>query len=127
MARILLIEPDKQLASLYCQALEHAGHSVDQALAIERAVTMLDTEKYDLLILELQIAKHNGIELLYELRSYADWDGVRVIIQSAVPEHFMTPNQTVQQLRIDHYLYKPKTSLLALCATVQSVLDRQYA
>ena len=127
MARILLIEPDKQLASLYCQALEHAGHSVDQALAIERAVTMLDTEKYDLLILELQIAKHNGIELLYELRSYADWDGVRVIIQSAVPEHFMTPNQTVQRLGIDHYLYKPKTSLFDLCATAQAVLDRQFA
>jgi DNA-binding response OmpR family regulator len=125
MARIVVVEPDKHLASIYMQALEHAGHSVYLAATIERAVAILDSKAIDMLIVELQIAQHNGIELLYELRSYADWNRVRIIIQSYIPEGRMMSSQTVKHLGVDSYLYKPKTSLFELCATVQNVLDRQ--
>jgi len=125
MAQIVVVEPDKLLALIYKQALEHAGHSVDLAATIQRAVTILDLKAIDMLIVELQIAQHNGIELLYELRSYTDWNRVRIIIQSFVPEGRMMSSQTVQHLGVDSYLYKPKTSLFELCMTVESMLDRQ--
>lgn len=127
MSNILLVEPDKYLASLYAQALKESGYEVFQARTIEHAVVLLDTNHVDVLILELQIAQHNGIELLYEMRSYEDWNAIRIIVQSTIPQHTFMPSITVKHLRVDEYLYKPKTSLFALCATVQKVLSRQHA
>ena len=127
MSRILLVEPDRYLAELYSRALSHNGHSVLCARTVARAITLLDTERIDVLIVELQIAQHNGIELLYEMRSYVDWNDIRIIIHSYVPEHKTMVSKTMQQLNIDTYLYKPRTSLFELCAQVERTAIRQIS
>ena len=127
MAHVLLIEPDRDLSLLYVRALEHAGHSVYSTATIQRAVSLLDSEDIDVMILELQLAQHNGIELLYEMRSYVDWNRIRIIIQSSIPEHKTMNSQTMQHLHVDQYLYKPKATLFELCTAVQKTLNRQKA
>src|SRR5665213_2102299 len=85
MARILLIEPDRRLAETYAKALVAAGHKVTARAGAQSAITAADGAKPDLVILELQLIEHSGVEFLYEFRSYPEWQDIPVLIHSGVP------------------------------------------
>jgi DNA-binding response OmpR family regulator len=118
---ILLIEPDRVLAKTYATALKAAGHKVKQAFTAQGGIHQADLQRPDVVILELQLVSHSGIEFLYEFRSYEDWQTVPVIIHSAVPPaEFATNRQLLQtHLGVSDYYYKPRTTLAALQAAVQ--------
>jgi DNA-binding response OmpR family regulator len=124
MAQILLIEPDRVLAESYVLSLMHAGHEVQAAGSAQAAVMSADAIRPDLVILELQLVEHSGIEFLYEFRSYSDWQDVPVIIQSQVPPAEFADSWHLLQteLGVCEYLYKPRTSLLQLLKTVDGQL-----
>lgn len=110
---VILLEPDRLLAETYCQALIHAGHTVTPCASAQGAVMAADQQTPDLVIMELQLIEHSGIEFLYEFRSYSEWQTIPVIIQSQVPPSEFNANWQAlkQQLGIETYLYKPHTSL----------------
>ena len=120
MARILLIEPDRLLGVTYAQALTAAGHSPKLATTAQQAIHAADASMPDLIILELQLIEHSGIEFLYELRSYRDWQDTPVIIQTQVPPgEFNASRQILQeQFGVKVYLYKPHSSLRDLIGHV---------
>lgn len=113
---ILLIEPNHLLAKTYVTALEYAGHSVRWQTNAGDAVLDADAERPSVVILEPQLSGHSGIEFLYEFRSYPDWQGVPVILQSFIPDHLSRGQKQV--LGIVDYLYKPATSLQRLTQTI---------
>src|SRR5665213_608152 len=116
MAQILLVEPDRLLAETYSQALTGAGHKVMIAPGAQAAISAADTARPDLVILELQLVEHSGIEFLYEFRSYPEWQDIPVLIHSGVPAGEFTDSWQImgQELGVDVYLYKPRTSLSQL-------------
>jgi len=123
MARILLIEPDTVLSQIYKKALAHGGHKVIAANGAQAAVNVADSQQPDLIILELQLIEHNGIEFLYELRSYPDWQNIPVVINSFVPPTEFNDNDVFWHgLAIRAYLYKPQASLAKLLRTVRASL-----
>jgi phosphoserine phosphatase RsbU/P len=124
MGRILLIEPDRVLAESYVRVLLHAGHEVQAAGGAQAAVMSADAILPDLVILELQLVEHSGIEFLYEFRSYPDWQDVPVIIQSNVPRREFTDNWQLlrEELGVREYLYKPRTTLGELLEAVNEHL-----
>lgn len=124
MAQILLIEPDYILAKTYYEALSRAGHRVTPAAGAQSALIAADKAKPDLVILELQLIEHSGIEFLYELRSYPDWQAIPVLLHTQVPPAEFNGNGTLLngQLSIAGYLYKPQTSLRELVAQVEARL-----
>lgn len=126
MRRILLVEPDKILGSLYSSSLRKAGHEVVWCQNAQQAISELDQDKTSLVVLELQLALHNGIEFLYELRSYSDWAALPVIILSHVPksEFSMT---LIDDCNIACYLYKPQTNLRQLNQAVDEVFVKTAA
>src|SRR5687768_2118784 len=108
---ILLIEPDRVLARTYHQALS-SSHTVRTASSPAAALQLLEAELPDLLILELQTGSHNGVELLYELRSYSDWQTIPVIIHSFVsPRSLELSGDILKGLGVLDFLYKPTTDL----------------
>jgi two-component system phosphate regulon response regulator PhoB len=124
MAQILLIEPDRLLAESYVQALEHAGHDVQAAGGAQAAILSADAIRPDLIILELQLVEHSGIEFLYEFRSYTEWQNIPVLLQTNVPRSEFTDNWQLlqEELGVKSYLYKPRTSLRQLLAAVSGHL-----
>jgi DNA-binding response OmpR family regulator len=116
MAHILLVEPDRLIAKTYMQVLQSAGHSVQVCATAQSAVFCADEQPPDLLILELQLVGHSGIELLYELRSYLDWQELPVVIVTNVPAgEFQGSWQLLRdELGVQAYHYKPLFSLTAL-------------
>jgi DNA-binding response OmpR family regulator len=124
MANILLIEPDRLLAETYRQALEGAGHKVAVCAGAQAGVLVADKFKPELIILELQLVEHSGIEFLYEFRSYADWHKIPVVIHSQVPPSEFADNFSLLQkeLGVVSYLYKPQTSLKELTEAISEQL-----
>lgn len=124
MAEILLIEPDRLLAESYVRALEAAGHGVNAASGAQAAILAADAIRPDMVVLELQLVEHSGIEFLYEFRSYQDWQGVPVIIQTNVPAAEFNDSWRLlrDELGVREYLYKPHTSLRQLIASVNGHL-----
>jgi DNA-binding response OmpR family regulator len=80
MPRILLLQSDDQTAANTAAFLESRGHQVDTHKDPQSAVAAADVQLPDLVILELSLAGRSGVEFLYELRSYPDWQQLPVII-----------------------------------------------
>lgn len=120
---ILLVEPDRLLARTYYAALSERGHQVNICATAQAAIFCADEQRPDLVILELQLVSHSGIEFLYEFRSYQDWDDVPVIINTYVPPREFSESQTLlqEQLGIKAYYYKPVTTLFELVRSAEKI------
>lgn len=125
MANIIIIEPDRVLAETYVAAGKHDGHKIVPCASAQAAVLAADQQRPDLVIVELQLIGHSGIEFMYEFRSYPEWHAIPLIINSHVPPSEFASNWQLfrEQLSISHYLYKPQTSLHQLLATISQVLS----
>ncbi len=120
--KLLLIEPDIKLGKIYHQFLEMAGHEVSWCTKAQMALHKVDEFSPDLIILEIQLPRHNGVEFLYELRSYNDWQSMPVIINSNVPPILKAISPMLwDELGIAGYYYKPSTKLSDLLQAVEAV------
>jgi DNA-binding response OmpR family regulator len=121
MANVLLIEPDAALGRTYKQALQHAGHTVGLATSAQEAVDTADELRPDVVVLELQLAVHNGVEFLYEFRSYPEWQQIPIVVNTQLTPDALALVQEVleQELGVRLCLYKPRTSLEQLLGAVR--------
>jgi DNA-binding response OmpR family regulator len=112
MSKILLLEPDALLGNIYQAALEHAGHEVAHYTNAQTAVLGMDKSLPDIIITELQLAMHNGIEFLYELRSYVEWQDIPIVVLSNVPSIEQESIAALwKDIHITAYHYKPLAKL----------------
>lgn len=114
MSTILLIEPSALLRKNYKTALSQAGHTVMACRTGQQAIEAADNKTPDVVIVELQLAGHNGLEFLYEFRSYIEWQTIPVIVLSVVPKAVVEHSAALTLLNVTSYLYKPQTKLIDL-------------
>lgn len=120
--KLLLIEPDRIMAYAERRALEVAGHSVQWRQTAQTGIDGVDHELPDAIVLEVQLGIHNGIEFLYELRSYPEWQHIPVVIYTV--NHLVFGDEfalSLRKLGVTAALYKPRTSLRTLCQTVNTL------
>jgi DNA-binding response OmpR family regulator len=117
---IILLEPDRMLAETYGKCFATDGHTVTPCASAQAAIMAADQQRPDVVVLELQLIEHSGIEFLYEFRSYIEWQSIPVLIHSHVPAHEFSANTTLlsEQLGVNQYLYKPHTNLELLLHAV---------
>lgn len=120
---ILLIEPDKLLASQYTGFLSGKGHSVRHADNAQDAVLAADKQSPDLVIIEPLLASHSGIEFLYEFRSYGEWQAVPIIVLSRATADELGLNDKARQDMKLTVLYKPETTLDKLDSTILRIVS----
>jgi DNA-binding response OmpR family regulator len=127
MADILLIEPDRILARTYILALELNGHVVNTCTSAQSAIRYADRARPNIVILELQMVGHSGIEFLYEFRSYTDWQQIPVIALTCVPASEFASSWRLlrDELGVRTYHYKPQTSLRKLVRSVNELVATQ--
>lgn len=128
MKHLLLIEPDLHLGEIYTQALEAAGHQVSYAPGAQAAIKLADSRLPDMVIMELELATHNGVEFLYEFRSYPDWQNIPVIVLSFQrPAASLLARTAWSKLGVVRYHYKPATNLKLLLSSIKQLLDTPIA
>ncbi|MFI5270746.1 MAG: response regulator [Candidatus Saccharimonadales bacterium] len=126
MSHIILIEPDVLLGRIYSKALRtNKGGTVETVNGAQDAIMSADKKMPDLVIVELQLIEHSGIEFLYEFRSYPEWQDIPVIINTIVPFSEFRDNWHLLQseLNVKTYLYKPATSIRDLKRSANEFLS----
>lgn len=119
MAKILLLEPDVILARQYETALLGAGHTVAVCHDAQGAILGADAVPPDLVILEVLLAAHSGVEFLYEFRSYGEWQHIPALILSRAQADELAADQDLQRsLGVHAVLYKPDVTLEKLVQVV---------
>ena len=117
MNKILIVEDEEPIAKLIRMNLRRAGYQCTWAPDGEKAADLMDTEKFDLLLLDVMLPGING----YELMDYARTLELPVIFLTALGS---TENK-VKGLKMgaDDYLTKP-FEIVELLARVEAVLRR---
>lgn len=121
---ILLIEPDRVLAEAIVAAFKRAKHTIVWKRSAQTALDVLDDKIPDLIILEIQLGLHNGIEFLYEIRSYPEWQNIPVLVHTlnsnALDEQF---GPAFADLQVRAVFYKPRTSTQQLLKAAQQLMS----
>lgn len=119
---ILLIEPDVILADVYADALRREGNTVQRAATAQQAIQAADSQLPDAVVLNIDLAAHNGIEFLYEFKSYPEWSKVPVVLLVSQINHDLSDSAVLrEQLSVERILSKSQTTTAKLCEAVQEV------
>jgi DNA-binding response OmpR family regulator len=121
---VLIIEPNTLLSEAYKSALQKSGYKTTQAKGAQDAVDAADRERPDVVVMELELPGHNGIEFLHEFRSYAEWRSVPVVINTGIfSSKLAGVSKTLERdLGVSRILYKPRASLADLTRAVGECL-----
>lgn len=104
---VLIVEGDKLQAEMYKDGYELAGHSVLLASGAQEAVSKLDKEKVDLILLNLILPGRSGVEVLHELNSYDDWRQIPVVlITDNHPSTFKIKSGDLSKYSVKEMLFK---------------------
>jgi DNA-binding response OmpR family regulator len=121
--RILVVEDDPFLSDLYVSALSMAGYAVTSATDAQEALDVLDEYGADVMVLDLLLPAHNGLEVLQELQTHTDWCNLPILILSAQRPDLLQPMKIeLQRLNVKGYLYKPDTKPADLLAAIAELL-----
>ena len=121
MAKILVVEDDLALSAGLCFALDESGHLTAAAYTCQKARQLLKTDRFDLVILDVNLPDGNGFDLCRECKS-------------STPERpviFLTANDLEQDelngfdLGADDYITKP-FSPKELVLRVNNIIKRAY-
>lgn len=118
-ANILVVDDDASIRMLIADELTDQGHTVTQAASGEEAVGLLETERFDLILLDIMMGGMDGLEVCRRVRD-----------QVECPILFLSAKDSAKDitqglgLGADDYLTKP-FELEVLAARVQAHLRRQ--
>jgi CheY-like chemotaxis protein len=124
MAHVLIVEPNVVLARTYKGAVEHAGHSCSLAADAQQAIDAADGHNPDIVVLELQLGSHDGVEFLHEFRSYTEWATTPVVVHTIIAPTVLAPLSKALQEDFDVKvcLYKPQATLQKLLTTIAGLV-----
>jgi DNA-binding response OmpR family regulator len=109
--RILLVEDDWQLGQMYQAQLERAGHNVCRVESAQGALDVLENQPVDAILLDVVMPKHNGLSLLQEIRSFADWQRLPAVLLSSLPQRDLAiSDQQLKHLGVKRYLNKAEVT-----------------
>jgi len=66
--RVLLVEDERKVASFIARSLRENLYSVDLAETGEKALELVNTANYDLVLLDVRLPKLSGIDICREIR-----------------------------------------------------------
>jgi DNA-binding response OmpR family regulator len=101
--RILLAEEERTLARVIMKLLESSNYSADAVYNGEDALTFLDTDSYDAVILDITMSKMDGLTVLKKIRAQG----------SMIPVLLLTAKSSVEDKvagldsGANYYLTKP--------------------
>ena len=84
--KILLVDDSKTMRDMERFTLQQAGYVVAEAGNSADALTLVETENFDLVITDINMPGMNGIELVGELRKRPNCKAVPIIVLSTESE-----------------------------------------
>ncbi|MBW7899497.1 Transcriptional regulatory protein CusR [Candidatus Brocadiaceae bacterium B188] len=117
--RILVIEDEKKLAAYIKKGLEENHFAVDVSNDGEDGLFLLNTNEYDLVILDVLLPKKNGLEIVREARK----NGKNMPVLLLTAKDSIEDKAHGLDLGADDYLVKP-FSFIELVARIRALIRR---
>ena len=119
--RILIVEDEKDLADALARGLHEQGYAADVAYDGEEALVLAEVNDYDLIILDLNLPKVDGVEVCRRIRASGSPTGILMLTaRSRLDDRVKGLDQGA-----DDYLAKP-FHFAELLARVRAVLRREH-
>lgn len=103
MARILVVEDDKELNSTVCLYLDANGHNVVGCFNGVEALASMNKEQFDLIISDIMMPNMDGFSFVEQVRGCGNQ--VPIIFMTARDDKFS--KQLGYRLGVDDYIVKP--------------------
>lgn len=102
--KILLVEDDDALATVYLTRLTAEGFDVKRVANGEDALAAAKEHKPDLVVLDVMMPKISGFDVLDILRNTPETANLKIIMLTALSQE--SDKQRAQSLGVDDYLVK---------------------
>lgn len=103
MKKILIVDDEKNIRTLFRDELEEDGYSVDTAGSGREALQKIDENTPDLVVLDVRMEDMTGLEVLENVRR--KFDSLPVIMCTAV--RGLEDDFTVWDAHVSDYITKP--------------------
>jgi two-component system phosphate regulon response regulator PhoB len=113
--RILLVEDDDSLASVYTTRLQAEGFDIRRVADGEEALASAKAYKPDLVLLDVMMPKVSGFDVLDILRNTPETANLKVIMLTALSQE--SDQERAKKLGADDYLVKSQV-------VISDVIDR---
>jgi len=118
--RILVVEDEKDLAEALARGLHRQGYAADIAYDGEEALNLVEVNSYDLIVLDLNLPKVDGIEVCKRIRSSGSSVGILMLTaRSSVDDRVIGLDHGA-----DDYLVKP-FHFPEFLARIRAILRRE--
>lgn len=119
MERILIVDDEADIRQLICLHIERAGMQAVEAASGSEAIELLQSQSFDLMILDLMIDDYNGFDILKYMQE-SNPETLVIVVSAKMQEQ---DKITALGLGADDYITKP-FSPLELIARVQANIRR---
>jgi len=120
--RILVVDDNRMNRLKLVLGLEQQGHTVSQAENGRKALEMIKTQSFDLVLLDIVMPEMDGYQLLEHLKRNDAWRDIPVVMISALDE--IESAVRCIEMGADDYLPKPFNPVV-LRARVNNCLERK--
>ncbi len=100
MAKLLVVDDEEHIRLLYSEELSEAGYEVITAADGHKLIERIETEKPDLVVLDIKMVDYNGLDLLQEIRN--KFYNLPVILCTA----YDTFKEDIKSIAADYYVIK---------------------
>lgn len=118
--KILLVEDEIALASVYMTRLVAEGYEVESVSDGQSAITRAMQMQPDLILLDVMIPKVSGIQVLKTLREDESTKRIKVIMLTALSQD--NYKDQAEKLGISGYLVKSQVVIADIIAHVKGVI-----
>ncbi|MFF2857125.1 MULTISPECIES: response regulator transcription factor [unclassified Peribacillus] len=109
MKRILLAEDEEVLRMLVVDTLEDEDYDVDEAADGMEAVQLLESNTYDLIILDYMMPGYTGLEIIEKIQSSEIKNQGKILMLSAKSQQF--EQERILEAGADYFMSKPFSPL----------------
>ncbi len=119
--KILLVEDDDRLASVYETRLQAEGFTTKRVANGEDALAMALQVKPDLILLDVMMPKVSGFDVLDILRNTPETSNIKIIMLTALSQE--SDKQRAVSLGVDDYLIKSQVVIADVVDRVKKQLN----
>src|SRR5258708_48782 len=116
MKKILIVEDDEQVSKLYQESLTNEGFKVTIAATGGQGLTLLKTDKPDLVILDIMLpGGMNGFDVLEQMKKDIDLKNIPVLVLTNLDSE----RKVALEIGAADYLVKAHTAIDQVVAKVK--------
>lgn len=122
MPKIMIVDDDPAIRDMYSATLSSQGYKVVVAENGEIALSKINGEKPDLMLLDIMMPSIHGLHILDIIKATPEASDIKIVMLSALSDD-ETKNQA-KKYGADDYIVKSQSSMAEVLKRIDKVLSR---